>query len=99
VPLREVKGKNYATFSDDVVLPKDAPVIPGPKPKYSFIKSVELSYIEGLVKSQTAMNAQPNNALRRSAQPESWARVLRAWNIVARRRAATAIVAVAERER
>jgi len=52
MPLRDVGGKTYATLSgDDVVLPRDAPVIPGPDPKYSFYVSVELPYIEALIKS------------------------------------------------
>lgn len=50
MPFREAGGKTYVTFWEDVLLPKDAPVIPGPDPKYSFIRSVELEYIERLIK-------------------------------------------------
>jgi hypothetical protein len=51
MPLRNVDGKEYATLWTDVILAKDAPVIPGPDPKYRFIVSVELSYLEAVIKS------------------------------------------------
>jgi hypothetical protein len=55
MPLRNVNGKKYATLSTEVILPRDAPVIPGPDPKYSFIISVELPYIEALIRSPKAL--------------------------------------------
>ena len=51
MPIRQVGGKTYATLWDDVLLPESAPAIPGPEPKYSFIVSVELSYLEKLIKN------------------------------------------------
>lgn len=66
MPLRTVHGKKYATLWDDVRLPRDAPVIPGPNPKYTFIVSVELSYIEALVRNHRAPAAQPSNPLERT---------------------------------
>jgi hypothetical protein len=55
MPLRNVDGKDYATLWTEVILPKDAPVIPGPDPRYDFIVSVELSYIEALIKGPRAL--------------------------------------------
>ena len=52
MPFREIDGKTYVTLWDDVVLPAKAPLVAGPEPKYSFIRSVELSYLEGLVSRQ-----------------------------------------------
>jgi hypothetical protein len=52
MPLRDVDGKTYVTLWDDVRLSKGAPMIAGPEPKYQFIKSVELGYLESLVKRQ-----------------------------------------------
>jgi hypothetical protein len=49
MPFREVGGKTYVTLWDEVILPGDAPLIPGPDARYSFIRSVELGYIEGLI--------------------------------------------------
>jgi hypothetical protein len=49
MPLRRVNHKTYATLWNDVILPADAPVIPGPVPKYAFIVSVELPYLEKLI--------------------------------------------------
>ena len=46
MPLRTVGATTYATLWTDVVLPADAPVIPGPDARYSFIVSVELPYLE-----------------------------------------------------
>lgn len=46
MPLRTVGATTYATLWNDVVLPADAPVIPGPEARYSFIVSVELPYLE-----------------------------------------------------
>jgi hypothetical protein len=46
MPLRTVGAATYATLWTDVVLPSDAPVIPGPDARYSFIVSVELPYLE-----------------------------------------------------
>jgi hypothetical protein len=51
MPLREVEGKTYATLrSEDVELPQGTATIPGPEPKYSFIRSVELSRLKELVR-------------------------------------------------
>jgi hypothetical protein len=52
MPFRDVDGKTYVTLYDDVILPPGAPVIAGPDTRYSFIRSVELSYIEGLIRQQ-----------------------------------------------
>jgi len=52
MPFREVEGKTYVTLYDDVILPPDAPMIAGPDARYSFIRSVELIYIEGLISQQ-----------------------------------------------
>jgi hypothetical protein len=54
MPLHEVEGKSYATiWSKDVQLPKGTATIPGPEPKYSFIRSVELSKLKGLVRENS----------------------------------------------
>ncbi|MDG3008422.1 hypothetical protein [Paludisphaera mucosa] len=54
MPLREVKGKNHATiWSDDVQLPKGTVTIPGPEPKYSFVRSIELSILKALVRESS----------------------------------------------
>jgi hypothetical protein len=50
MPLREVQGRTYATFWDDVELPKGTATIPGPEPEYSFIRSVSLSKLRELVR-------------------------------------------------
>jgi hypothetical protein len=52
MPLRVIDGKTYVTLWDNVVLPKEAPTVAGPDPRYEFIKSIELTYIEGLVRKQ-----------------------------------------------
>jgi hypothetical protein len=52
MPLRKVGATTYATLWNDVVLPADAPVIPGPDARYSFIVSVELPYLERRITSQ-----------------------------------------------
>jgi hypothetical protein len=52
MPLREIDGRTYVTLWDNVVLPKDAPMVPGPDPRYDFIRSVELTYIEDLIRKQ-----------------------------------------------
>jgi len=57
MPLRRVDGKQYATVWDEVVLPENAPVIPGPDRQLTFIKSVELRYLEDLIVKQA--NAKP----------------------------------------
>lgn len=49
MPLRVVDGRTYVTLWDDVVLPNTVPTIAGPDPKYGFIVSVELAYIEALI--------------------------------------------------
>jgi hypothetical protein len=50
MPLREVEGKTYATCWDEVALPKGTTTIPGSEPKYSFIRSVELTTLKELVR-------------------------------------------------
>ena len=50
MPFRQVDGKTYVTLWGGVVLPAGAPTIAGPEPKYPSIKSVELEYLEGLIK-------------------------------------------------
>jgi hypothetical protein len=66
MPLRVVDGRTYVTLWDDIVLPKAAPTIAGPDPKYGFIVSVELAYIESLVtqpkKAQRAAAGDARNA-------------------------------------
>lgn len=53
MPFRVIDGKTYVTlWDDDVRLPKDSPTVPGPDPRYNFIKSVELTYLEGLIRKQ-----------------------------------------------
>ncbi len=50
MPLRTVDGKTYVPLWNDIVLPKAAPTVAGPDPRYGFIVSVELSaYIESLI--------------------------------------------------
>ena len=51
MPLRTMGATTYATLWKDVVLPADAPVIPGPDARYSFIVSVELPYLERRITS------------------------------------------------
>jgi hypothetical protein len=62
MPLREVNGKAYVTLWDNVVLPRDAPMIAGPDPRYGFIKSIELTYIDGLIRQQLRLKAQTAGA-------------------------------------
>jgi hypothetical protein len=62
MPLREANGKTYVTLWDNVVLPKDAPTIAGPDPRYGFIKSIELSYVEGLIRQQLRVKAHTEDA-------------------------------------
>ena len=50
MPLREVDGKTYVSLWDEVMLPDRAPTIAGPDPRYSFINSVELDYLEALIR-------------------------------------------------
>jgi hypothetical protein len=52
MPFREIDGKTFVTLWNDVHLPENAPLVDGPEPKYGFIRSVELRYLEGLVKKQ-----------------------------------------------
>jgi len=54
MPLREVGGKTYATlWTEDVLLPEGTATIPGPEPKYSFIRSVELRKLKELVRDSS----------------------------------------------
>jgi len=49
--VRDRKGKTYATIrSNDVRLPDGTATIPGPEPRYRFIRSVELSTLRKLVR-------------------------------------------------
>jgi hypothetical protein len=50
MPLRQVDGKTYVSLWREVVLPEDAPAIAGPDAQYSFISSVELPYLEALIR-------------------------------------------------
>ena len=50
MPIREQGGKTYVSLWDEVTLPEGAPTIAGPDPKYSFITSVELGYVEALIR-------------------------------------------------
>jgi hypothetical protein len=50
MPLRDIGKKRYATIDNFTVeLPAGTPTIPGPDPRFSFIRSVELSKIKELV--------------------------------------------------
>jgi hypothetical protein len=54
MPLRQVEGKSYATiWSEDVQLPRGTVTIPGPEPRYSFIRSIELSKLKELVRESS----------------------------------------------
>jgi hypothetical protein len=64
MPLRRVDGKQYATLWDDVVLPEGAPVIPGPDRRFTFIRSVELRYLEDLVVKDGSAKPLSNNRWR-----------------------------------
>lgn len=46
---RDVRGTSYVTLWDDVELPLDTPMIPGPEPQYSFIRSVKANMLKRLV--------------------------------------------------
>lgn len=50
LPLRTVAGKSYATFWPDVIFPKGVTTIEGPEPKWDFIRSVEVTVLQDLVK-------------------------------------------------
>ena len=52
MPLRIVGTTTYATLWKEVILPANAPVVPGPDARYSFIVSVELAYLERRIASQ-----------------------------------------------
>jgi hypothetical protein len=53
MPIRVVDGKTYVTlWEGDIHLPEGAPTIAGPDAKHDRIKSVELTYLEGLIKKQ-----------------------------------------------
>jgi hypothetical protein len=52
MPLRDVKGKSYATiWADDVRLPKGVVTISGAETKYEFIRSIDLSLLRSTVKA------------------------------------------------
>jgi hypothetical protein len=54
MPLRRIEGTSYATiWSDDVQLPNGTVTIPGPEPRYSFIRSIELSKLKELVRESS----------------------------------------------
>jgi len=51
MPLRRAFGKTYVTLvANVVILPPDAPVIPGPDPKVPTIVSLELPFVRALIK-------------------------------------------------
>ena len=52
MPFRVIDGKTYVTAWHDIHLPRDAPTVAGPDPRYAFIKSVELAYLESLIRQQ-----------------------------------------------
>ena len=60
MPLRVVGGRTYVTLWNDIRLPHAAPTVAGPDPKYDFIVSVELTYVEALILKQ---KGRPNKQL------------------------------------
>lgn len=50
MPLRQVNGRTYASLWSEVLLPKDAPTIAGPDAQSSYVSSVELGYLEALIR-------------------------------------------------
>ena len=54
MPFRIVGGGTYVTLWNDVRLPNGARTIAGPDPKYPFIVSVELAYVEALIQKHEA---------------------------------------------
>jgi hypothetical protein len=51
MPIREVGNKAYATIDNFTVdLPEGTRTIPGPRPRFSFIRSIELSDVKELVR-------------------------------------------------
>ena len=73
MPLRKVGATTYATLWNDVVLPANAPVIPGPDGRYSFIISVELAYLERRVALQAkeCSIVRPNYRIERTRESSS----------------------------
>jgi hypothetical protein len=62
MPLRKLGGKTYATlWSPEIILPTDAPTIPGPDSRYDFIVSVELDFLEQQIAQVT--EERPGGAL------------------------------------
>jgi len=52
LPLREVDGNSYVTFTNaGLVIPDSLPTIPGPDPRYSFIVSVALKNLETMIRN------------------------------------------------
>jgi hypothetical protein len=49
LPFRDIDGVKYVTILNDFVLPPGIPTVPGPDPKFSFMRSVELSRVRDLV--------------------------------------------------
>jgi hypothetical protein len=49
MPIREVKGKQYADYSDAIAYPLATPTIDGPKRGDSFVRSIELQRLKKLV--------------------------------------------------
>lgn len=50
MPLSSIDGVDHATcWVGDVLMPKGAPLVPGPEPEYSFIKSIPVSWLEAEV--------------------------------------------------
>ena len=55
MPLRNVDGRDYATYWTEVVMPADLPSIDGPEAQYaSFIRSAPLSAFESKVREHVA---------------------------------------------
>lgn len=50
MPLRVIDGKTHVLLGSDVLLPRDAPTSTSPDPGYGFNESVELAYLEELIR-------------------------------------------------
>jgi hypothetical protein len=49
MPLREMYGSQYATYWRELILPKDAQVVPGPEPSSGRRNVVPISYLKRLI--------------------------------------------------
>ena len=54
MPLRTVEEAEHATYWDEVILPRDLPVIAGPEPENEFIRSARLEELEKRVGEMVA---------------------------------------------